>query len=265
MAKRSELNYFCWYAFFLALIFIGSCKLSDDEKDLIINVDDEFVLDFSESLGDIRSLVIKMESVEIQDCLNSTIDHSVVFADKKLQVYINDVVTASDCVQGEAVATSNANAGNIPIGNYEVEFDIQNTVTSIGQLEVSAEQYDFQMNSRNGLVFRHFILKRIPESTIWGYVAYDDEAAAGNKPVTFLADIASISKNTDLPYGFYGHFDLQSDKLQLRESPNRNFLQTFYFSFDGELDDISNLLEQYRSTSNGALELKVFTWNGEEF
>lgn len=251
--------------YLLIISFLAfSCNLSDDETQTIVTVDPEFSIGMFELLGTPPQFQFLLETFEEQQCLNSIIDNSIVTQNRNISLFIKEVQTTSDCTPGIAPAYGSATAGFLQPGSYEVIISLKNAVESTGMLVVSEEMYQFEVIEENGVVSSQNTLYRIPEKTIWGYVAYDDEEQVGNEPAAFINDLEEMLEPTVSSDGNYGYFDISgNDLLNLRSSPNKAFVETFYFSVPTDTKNTETLIEEYRNGEVGdAMEIKIFTWDG---
>ena len=249
----------------VVLLCLQSCILEKKDKEVITEVLDEFSIEMIEQLGDTRQLIFEFESVEMEPCLNSTIDRTVVFSDNKISILLEGIVPANDCNPGLAPATSTGNAGKLNTFNYDFDITIRNTVINEGKIKVNGEKYEINLTTSDGIVIEDNILYKIPENSIWGYVGYDDETVAGSGPNDFLADLADLTKPKNLTKGQYGYFKMMDNsKISLREAPSFNHINTFFFEFIGEKTDLVSLLDFHRSSPVGAnMEIVVYTSDGE--
>lgn len=256
-----------WLFFSIIAISLPSCIIDNKDKDTVIQVEDEFAIKMIEQLGAPRQLNFQFESVEMEPCLNSSIDRTVIIEDSRVSILLEGIVQATDCTPGIAVATALGNAGHLSAKIYDFDVTLRNTVENTGKLRVDSEKYEINLSTSDGLVIENNILYKIPEEFIWGYYAYDDETMVGNEPESFLNELATISQTKNLTEGEYGHFKITDDqKMELKTSPDKAFFKTFYYNYTGDKADIHSLLEGYRSSPvAGYMELAIFTSEGEAF
>jgi hypothetical protein len=252
-------------------LLITSCDFSSlDDPIVIPEVEDEFTVDLWENLGatsEERNLIVKIESVKKEKCLNYRIDHQFIRNDNRLKIALNSLIQPSDCVAGEATVKADVNAGYLKNGIYLFNIDLKNTVFNDGQLTVLGDSYTLKMQSENGFSLRHKELLRVPDGAVWGYVQYRQAAdeAAANK---FLEELKSIGQNpTWYRVGYYGHFSLNhSDrKVTVFEQPSTSPLKTFLYQYTDEPGKLNNLLNTYRQTYGNRLTIKLYNAKGEVF
>ena len=215
-------------------------------------------------MGANRNLFFESESVENEPCLNSTIDIVVINQPDKITLKLNGIKTATDCNIGEGPARSTINAGSVDAGVYNLLVVVGNTVENEGKLSVNDSRYEIEMYSMDGIFITNKTLHRIPSNSLWGYIAYDDEILAGTAPDEFISDLESITETNQLVEGYYGQFEIKSTgELTLRTLPTATHYQTFSYHFNGELNDLKNLIQDHRNSTNGVMEIVVYTSDGK--
>ncbi len=261
----SILNMRNWFAMMAILLIAQSCAVNKEDKDVVVQVDDEFNIDLYEILANSRQLVFSLESIEDQPCLNSNIDRTVIKQIDKLSLYINGIEPANDCNPGLAPATAIANAGVIQNGTYDFFITVRNTVENVGKLTVTDESYTISLLTDDGINLPNSKLNKIPQDFIWGYYAYDDAGLVGNAPASFVNDVSQLTHPKQLAGGYYGQFLMDgSQNMTLTAPPDYSTLETFFFKFTGEAGQLVSVLENYRTSNEGAyMELAIFTSDGK--
>lgn len=248
---------------FIILMLPGCQQPLFEDPTVIVDIDDEFYVDFWEVLGaDNRSFVIQLSTIEEEDCQNATIDYVLHNSNKLIKVTINDILDPPDCEEGKATAKSNAEVGIIQEGIQEFQVNLKNTtVINKGQLLVSKDSYQVEMETTNGIAFLHEKLLRVPSQTIWGQISGDDiDEIASN----FLADLSELTRDEKFIEGYYGHFEVQDDNhILLPIEPKFDQHESFILSYIGTTVQLHNLLEQYREMHGEAIDIQLFTWEGE--
>ena len=254
-----------WLLFAFVFSVLSSCSLTGNDKDTVINVNEDFTIDMNQLLGSSRQLVFELASVEPVSCMNTSINNAVFIQNKKVTLLINNIEPASDCNPGEAAARATSHVGYLQNGDYDFFVTLRNTVTNEGKLTVSNDQFEISMTSSDGISILNDVMLRIPEETIWGYVAYDDENAVGAAPQDFINELESLTQQKQLEQGFYGYFNIATTgDLVFKTPPAFNHINSFFYEFDGEDEELINMLENYRNGSNGDnMELVIFTSNGK--
>lgn len=234
---------------------------------MVPDVDDEFYLDIWEHLTpEGRYLEFRLRTIANEACLNASIDYEFQQTNRELSISINEIVREEGCIAGEAPAKADIRAYSpLPGGFYPLFVDLREKVTSEGQLVITSEAYNINLEDGGGIVLLRPELRRIPDETIWGYISYEDE---GLKQAAdeFQARLQAISKARALQEGYYGYF-IVNNKGVLNFTGNAapNDARTFTYWFDGEESALLGLLEEYRSIYGEVLEIKLFNTLGEEF
>ena len=252
---------------FLGISFssiFGSCKLTSDNKDVVVKIEPEFMLGLHEELGQVRNFNLLFQTIEDQACKSNTINFSASRSGKSIFLSIHEIVESENCRTGEGPATGAASYDFLPIGNYNLELVLKNTVTSTGSLNVSNEKYTLDIEEGFGFQAGRETLMRVPSATVWGYVAYKDSqhlADANN----FLDELNAKTENLKLAKGEFGYFQVgDNDKLILDKAPDYNNFKTFYRFSTGQVSALESLLEDFRNQyPDGQMEFKIFTWQGE--
>lgn len=257
----------------LLLLFgvVGGCDLAKVGDAIIVSdVEDEFYIDMWESLssanGD-RRLILKIESIEPEACLNYSIDYQFERDGNRLLVSLNDIIEPTDCQAGEAPVKADIDIGGLPSGSYVMNIDFRNTVENTGQLLVSSESYFLTMKSENGIVLLREELLRVPDNMIWGYVALQPGVDAGIREA-FLTDLRAISKAPEgLREGYYGHFTAFSTNgdIFVHEQPTDGTAKTFLLEYTDTQANLKSLLADYRESYEDQLIIKLYNSKGEAF
>ena len=249
------------------LAFLYGCpQKTDDIGDQIVDVKEEFLIDIWEELiGDVRSFRIDLETIEEESCLNYGINYSVHMSNGNINITINDLEEPADCLPGNAPAREFVELGQWINGFFNVEINLRDAVVNEGRLTVSNDKYLLSMESEEGISLVRTRLFKVPISTIWGEVAYDD-AELDNEVNAFMADITELGQHRQYQPGYYGYFSIEQDQsLILRDASDLPFNQTFILKLDGEKDQVVSLLDQYRDSMGDRMQIRLFTWRGEEW
>lgn len=244
-----------------------SCKVTNDE-DAVVDIDPVFIVDMVEDLQNNKALSFWVSSVELQECENYTISHNLEKTTSELNFRLNSIIAPIDCIVGEKAAVAEIKLGALPFARtYNTEFIIKNTITNKGTFTVQSDAYLLELESMDGI--ENFVEKlyKIPNNLIWGYVAFNDENVVNDKPADFLDELSSIVSDKVLQEGYYGHFSIgKNGLLKLKQSPDFQIVNSFYFNSFSDNQALIDLLETYRDSSNvDEIEFKIFTANGDEF
>lgn len=244
--------------------FFGSCKISSDNKDVVVKVEPEFVLGMYEELEQVRNFNLIFSSIDSQSCSTNFIDYTASRDGKSVLLSINEIVETENCQTGEGIVEGAASYNFLPIGSYQLQLNLKNTISSTGILNVENDRYTLDIEDGFGFLVEAAALMRVPPATVWGYVAYKDNQhldAANN----FLEELNSKTGNLQLSSGDYGYFRIgENDKLSLNKAPDYNNFKTFYRISSGQISELEALLENFRTQfPDGLMEFRIFTWQGE--
>lgn len=256
---------FLFMTFFGSLVIsFGSCKISPDNKDVVVKVEPEFVLGMYEELDQVRNFNLTFSSIDSQSCSTNLIDYTASRNGKSVLLSINEIVEIENCQTGEGIVVGAASYNFLPIGIYELQLNLKNTISSTGILNVANDRYTLDIEDGFGFLVEAATLMRVPPATVWGYVAYKDNQhleAANN----FLEELNAKTGSLQLSSGDYGYFRVgDNDKLSLNKAPDYNNFKTFYRISSGQISELEELLESFRAQFlDGSMEFKIFTWQGE--
>ena len=249
----------------IAAFVLTSCNLTDGGKDTVVKVALEFKVDLFEELNDSRNFQFRIKTIEPQNCINNTIDFTSNRILSRLNLSLNEIIEAPDCVEGQEPVNAEASLGYLANGTYDVQISLKNTVINEGKLEVTPEAFQISMSTENGYELVREELKRIPNRFVWGYVGYNDKNQAGQQPDNFLEELNNMTSDAGLSKGYFGYFTINEDQVAvLNTAPLFPFFKTFYRQSDGNINAIKSLLETYRDGNNAEImEIKLFTWDGK--
>lgn len=253
------------------LLMLGlatSCDLSGLKDAIIVSeVDDEFYVDFWENLTgpNGRELVIKLESIKSEKCLNYRIDSQFSKESNRLTVNLNSIVKPLDCVAGEATVKQDVNAGNLLNGLYALNINLKSTITNNGQLLVSDNRYALDFQKENGIKFRRKSLLRVPDQAIWGYVEYAQKTDEPNAR-KFINELSALSGNAnDFAAGYYGYFTIAESNPTLSVYEQSALSVPYLLVYQDNEVKIKNLLASYRLTYGSQLKIHFYNAKGENW
>ncbi len=250
----------------LLLIFIlcTSCELAEIGDPVIDpNVDDEFLINLKETLSpDRKQLTLDISTIKKESCLNSSISYSVAPSNGGFEVLLNDIMIPEDCVPGESPAQADIVLDPLLNGTYSFEINLRDRVANMGVLRIDSDRYRLDMNSTNGFSVVNTTLNKIPFNLIWGYIAYQDTSAESTA-TNFITELADISEEADLLTGSYGYFRVLSENnIVINEQPENKSVRAFAYLFTGTEDALQAIVDDFRTTATGNLEIKMFDHTG---
>lgn len=247
----------------LSILPIG-CKLSEEDKDIVVKIESEFQLGMNEKLGQQRDFQLTFQTIQDQSCTTNSIAYFSNRSGRNVYLSLNEIVETPNCLTGQGPATDTASYSNIPNGAYNLELVLKNTISSKGTLTVSNEKFTLDITEGHGFQLGQATLMRVPATAIWGYVAYKDAQYLSGAD-QFLEQLNGQTESLKLNRGEYGHFRIgDGDRLSLNKAPDYNNFRTFYRTSKGQLSALEALLEGFRSQyPDGQMEFRIFTGQGE--
>lgn len=250
------------------LLLLGpSCELAKLSDPIVVSdIAPEFrIMPWEKLSPDDRSFQLHINTIQVTSCLNTQIDFRLSQANNRIDVSLRDIVDPLDCTPGEKPAQAVIDLGRLPSGFYELNIDLKNEIFNRGQLAVYGDRYAITMRSRNGFNLSPSELRKVPEQTIWGYVAFQQEADAGIAR-QFIGDLQSKSLAGVFPTGQYGYFQItDSGQVAVKEAPATTRIQQFIYSYPGQREDLQALVAAYRQNYPGQVTIRLFNSLGEEF
>lgn len=243
---------------------LWSCKLGNDDKDVIVKVDPEIQIGMHEKLDAIRSFQLTFTTIEAQACSTNTFNYNSGRVGRNMSLDLFGIQEVSNCQTGPGQVTGQTSFDFLPNGRYNLTLNLKNTVMATAQLDVSDEKYQLDLEEGLGFAAAQTTLYRVPQSMVWGYIGYKD-AQYADEAQQFLNEAKTRLETVNLAKGDYSYFALDGyGKLNLANAPDYGNVTTFYGKLASDEANLRALLENYRSQyPNGEMEFKVFTWLGE--
>ncbi len=249
---------------FTLLLVANACKVDNNGKDQVVNVEPEFTMDLFEKLAGGKTLTFRIKSIDLQDCTNYGIDASSGHSSSFIRLVINNIVEPENCDPGPAFASTEVDVSPLPGGTYDFQVVLKDAIFSEGKLNVTPEKYLVDMPTTNGFYYIHKELMRVQDQQIWGYIGYENKDEGKPYADQFLADLNSICSAANLQNGYYGYFSVDGGEPSLIPVPGFTNFQEFAFHLDADTETLKDLLQQYRnSTAGDYITISMNTWKGE--
>ena len=235
--------------FFLFFLSLFSCK-KDDLQTNIININDEIEVFLSQKpVSNAISPVLEITTVDSLSCVNTELWVESSLGSQNIVIDILGLVRDGNCVIGSIkpmteVVLQSAN------GNYNLTFDLKNSVKSKGKIEITNDLICLTMSEETGLVAGHQCIQRLHPRAVWGYFQCSTESEI----LKFNESLAT------LPYlgfsgnaGNYGVFIMNENRqvtlsnvqFDLHKFPK---VQQLYFQItdpDKFISDLDMILENF--------------------
>jgi len=247
------------------MIGLSACRMDKPIDPIIVaDVEREFTVDMLEILDmEGNYLTLQVATIREEDCMNAEIDYRVTQSGQKIGVSLNKIVIPVNCQEGKAPARAGINLGKLTIGNFDFALDLSQTISNKGTLVNGASSYRLQLKTENGIQLLHRELLKIPEQTIWGWISYAESTQSTAAAV--LRDLSQLSSERVFEQGYYGHFSLSGDQLNIRELPSKQlFLPVLIHLKKESTDQLQAILQHYRSLYTGEqLSIHLTNWRGQ--
>ncbi len=246
------------------LVFTIGCKDDPIEEGVDVTIEKEFEILLWESLDDSsRTFNLNVETIKSEFCENTLIDISPSVVGNDIFITIHDI-PAPDCPSPTFIADANVEVGSLNSNFYKTVISLKNVVENEGILTVDDDYYELTMNEFNGISIPENRLYKVPQNTIWGYVASDDNNA-DSLVDGFIAELEDVTDSQAYIDGYYGYYSVLNNELTILDQgiSQSSVRTTFGFSYQGDNSDLMNILATYRS-QNAGVDFKIFTSKGEE-
>ena len=259
------------FLMFFVFLAVVSCKLNDDELQVITDVEDTFSINLLEELTTTpRSFVLQLKSLQRQECGNYLINHNLnKQEDGQFTLAIEGLILPGnvECNNEAAFIAKDINIGTLPMGIHEVQINLRDAIVNEGLISVTEKGYELILESHIGIEFLNWELMRIPEQSIWGYVGFHDRPSSDENPentTLFIEGLNAYANKIEPETGYYGKFiSDDSNELTLLEDVEVIVHKPFLFSHFDNLSEIKQYAERFREdVDNPNFEIKIFTSEG---
>lgn len=244
----------------IGIFSFSACNKKANE-DKIIDVEKEFNIHLWEKLdGNGGNLQLIMSTIKNQPCGNTHIEMNTAVTDYKITITLKSLITPPACNNVPAPASDTLSFGNIKNGQYELNINLKDDILNNGTLTVNESAYKINLDKQDGISLITPELMRIPNGTVWGYVAYDGGQDA--KLIKFFDNLNKIATSITMAPGNYGHFTISSTKVDIKESfdtKKQNTRQIFY-KLNKSYLELVGLISEYRAQG---LDIKLLTYDGK--
>lgn len=248
------------------LLLVLACEKKVQEPSILLaDLDDEFEIGMWEVLGEEeRELNFLLETIHEQDCENQSIKANVSYRVNGFVLNIEEITKPQmeECIPKRTTAKGTSQLGQMDGGVYEIQINLKSEVINKGKLLVSQEKYEILMDSDFGFFLPRPVLRRIPENTIWGYIAYNDQVDE-TIASEFIQRMLEFTRPANLEKGYYGHFEL-GEQFDLQQKPEEEHWAGFLLRVTEQMIQIRKTLNQFRNKYPDEVTIKMWTSEGEE-
>lgn len=255
----------------LALLLASpSCRVQpDEEPDVVVTVEPEFIVDLYEQRDPTDGHPIFglwVETVKTDyPASNYRIEASVEAASGSFTVRLLEVAAPDQPAGGPGPARAFVPIGLPVDGIYPFSIVLGNTLVNDGALTVAGGRYELALTEPEaGIDLQNRVLFSIPDATVWGFVLTPTEMQT---PVAneFLLNIKDFTTEAALAPGFYGYFTVAGTgqayfhRSVLPGVPAQYFVRRLTAS----PDVLRGLLQGYRTSQQTPLEIRCWTTAGD--
>lgn len=250
-------------AIIFLLIFMCGCKDDPVTGDVNVNIENEFRILLWETLEeDERTFSFKVETIKAEYCENTLIDVAPSIVGSDIAFTIHDI-PSPDCPAPIFMADADVEVGELDPQMYSLIISLKNVVQNEGTLTAEDDFYELKMKELNGIIVPEKRLYKVPQNTIWGYIA-SDNTNADSVADGFLNELYDLTDSQEYMDGYYGYFSSENNELTILDhNISKSSIRTFGLAYDGDNDDLINILSTYRS-QNAGVDFKIFTAQGAE-
>jgi len=251
-------------SFFIFLFLLSSCKDEPIDGPVNIDVEDEFSVHLWEALdGNDRKFHLNIETILAKSCENAEIEYTQYNQQEGIFVTVSDIIN-DHCTQGTFSAKANIPVGNLAVKEHDLDINLKNVIPNVGKLIVTNDYYEIKIDELNGIVIPNNKLYKVPENTIWGYVAYDD--ATGEIPNdNFMDELNNMTSPFTATSGYYGYFEIeQNSSVQVFNDLSKVHVKPFVFKYSGPISQLEDLRDTYDSSNFPGVDFKIYLSTGEE-
>ena len=256
---------------FVALMVFQSCEKTIPDPIEVIDIEQEFEVFPTQEIGaDGSSFYLNIRGMEQDSCLNSILDAEMSMEGNLITVRINGIIKPEFCEEGLQWLEKKFTLPSMP-GNYEIEFLKDEFTSTSGQLIITEQSINLDIENLGGVYVTENSLNILKDNHIWGYFFVDD-AAAGTSSYNMeeiLSEYIAIASTTytynTLEAGNYTFFEVGSNgEIEIYDS--KESLTQFAYEADEEryLDEVERILLQL-TEFRPLLQYRIESGSGEVF
>ncbi|MBL0082618.1 MAG: hypothetical protein IPP37_09365 [Saprospiraceae bacterium] len=228
----------------------------------IVNINDEIEVFLSQKpSSNTIAPVLEISTVDSISCANTELWVESNLGSQNIEIDILGLVLDGNCVIGNVKPMTEV-VLNPAIGNYNLTFDLKNSIKSKGKIEITNDLICLSMSEETGVVAGHQCIQRLHPHAVWGYF----QCASESDMLQFNASLAA------LPYvgfpgnaGNYGIFSMSENRqvtlsnfqFDLQRLPKLRQLYFQIADFDRFLIDLDQILKNFNE-----FKLELYFYNG---
>ncbi|MBT8220331.1 MAG: hypothetical protein KJP00_10920 [Bacteroidia bacterium] len=248
----------------MALISYCSCGKTNEDPNILYNLDEEFSLrptEYFQSGNKVPSLVFT--SIKSQPCEQAAIEYQYRFVNDIALIQIIDITKPSNCPTAVSYPYVDIplTPGNLKVRKIKIE--IKEILENTGELWDNGDHYQLLMHNSDGLTVTRNILYKVPDYAIWGAIDY---AKPGYRSIAdqFISDVSNLGTTGNYDTGYYGHFEVTEDAdIQVFLPHSREHRSAFLIRSEEDLSVFQSLINQYRTDYPLGLDFHIHTFEGD--
>lgn len=246
--------------FFLPLIPICSCKKDGTNSTIDSSI---HVTMREEHKGSTTYLKLLLATEKQYSCSNYQINCSGGTLGNTISLKISGYSKPSFCLTSIGPAVAELSLGHLEPKTYLIEIDFQGRMYS-GKLKVDEGAYQLSFNKSKPFLADKPLLRRIPTSTIWGYVGYH-KSGSFPKVQGFLDSLVYLGAGpANLSAGDYNEFTIDpGGQIQTPANTGYYFYQPFVMKYPGNLSLVNQLVKNYGCNLRDSMNIGLYTHTGE--
>ncbi len=250
----------------LFLLSIFACQSDSDEPLFIIDIPNEFNISMKEILNgddEKRSFAFGIETIEAIACSQAEIITDLQTTSEKFSIQIKGIYKPDDCDNVLVKLKKEVALPSLQNGAHNIQLVLQDAIFNNGQILVEEDKYSIVMQDKFGIEIAHEELYKIPENTIWGYLAANKPANGLNEALSNQLNKAGV-QNINLPSGNYYYFSSYANaSIDFEVNSNYENKYRFIYSFDGEDNQLKDAI-RFLQASFPEIErdIKIYTSKG---
>jgi hypothetical protein len=251
---------------FLLVVLLGmtTCKKESLEPSIIVaNIEREFAVTYVEKFSKTgRHLQFEVSTLKEQPCGNFFVKTDWLQTPSLLKLNISGIEKIGVCSGNAAIAKGDVETEILSEGSWPIDVYIQNIIRNPGKLIIQKNSYQLLLETTHGITITQKDLQKIPNGTLWGYIAYKPEFAATSR--VFIEELKKLTKNNVLADGEYGYFNIQNEQIKFKETPADYTVLPIIRFQSSDVDLILNLINTFRknNANSGNITIKLSDTNG---
>lgn len=249
------------YSILLSLVFLlGSClNITDDPYEAINGNVNVSMFEQLDSTSRIFTLLIETE--KDYDCSNYYINHDLLTTDSIITIRLKNIYKSNTCYTDRGPARAIIEFLNEDWNTHKIRIEME-SFSREGIITNDSSEYRFDMPSSRPLFITNTTLKKVPDSTIWGSLSYNNLASKAYIDTFFMYMDTLHAMPVNMEDGQYNFFEVKNGAVVNPGSPNTNYSEVFLLKYTNKFDYIRNLAN-YISAKSGDVRIIISSSKAE--